>query len=89
MNLSQRQLFKVAELTFSHLSDIPSFIPQGVSFCGGRENQRTKLRRVYTSDFAMRFSSLLACPGPLKIGVRRDFEGQAKRLNIRAVKLDV
>jgi hypothetical protein len=47
------------------------------------------LRCVYTSNFAMRFSSLLACPGPLKIGVRRDFEGQAKRLNIRAVKLDV
>ncbi len=26
--LSQQQLFKVAELTFSQLADIPSFIPQ-------------------------------------------------------------
>jgi hypothetical protein len=27
MALSQQQLFKVAELTFSQLADIPSFIP--------------------------------------------------------------
>ncbi len=88
---------KVGELAFSQLTDILSFIPQGVGFCGGniyffKMAERIKeptLRRVYTSDFAMRFSSLLACPGPLKIRVRRDFEGQSTRLNIRAVKLDV
>ncbi len=30
MMSSQRQLFKVAELTFSQPADIPSFIPQNV-----------------------------------------------------------
>ncbi len=32
MTLFQRQLFKVAELTFSQLADIPSFIRQFLCF---------------------------------------------------------
>ncbi len=42
---------KVGELAFSQHTDILSFIPQGVSFCGGnifihngRKNQRTNVK---------------------------------------------
>jgi hypothetical protein len=42
MTLSQWQLFKVAELTFLQLADIPSFTPHFCCFCLGQEKNMNK-----------------------------------------------